>query len=129
MSFKSQLRHLARLLYRAVCVVFTVMVSSYIFFFEVLDLDSSEFSSKLDPNSAYAIQTDSKDAERSYLAKLPDLGSGISLIGSIKEAARFYRQLREDLRPVRFDSARSHGYRAALPRSSISPPFRLSKLL
>ena len=115
-------RHPA-VLWRGTYIACTVLVSSYILF-EVLDLDGSDFPSQRYPaKGAFLSANDLKDIERVYLPKPLNVWGDASnhFTGNPRELGSFYKTT--EPRKSRLDSTRDHGYRVALPRSSIPDAF------
>jgi hypothetical protein len=109
--------------WRVIYIVCTILVFSYIFF-EVLDLDGSDFPLKRHPLERTVIVAEvAKDTEQAYPLGRLELWANVSILASVlpSELARFHiMQVLIFATPV---FARSRGYRIALPRSSPSDPF------
>ena len=100
----------------------TVIVFSYIFF-EVLDVDGSNFPLRQYPGKSSVVVADAlKDIERSYLSGLVELGkdSVPPSLGVQTDSVLLHRA--GEPGPSVRDLSRHHGYRVALPRSSTSDP-------
>ena len=97
-----------------------MMVFSYIFF-EVLDLDGSNFPLQRYPFENSAIVTEIEtNIVRPYLTRLGEPWIEISLPSLTNQVDWFHTRLIESLTASPFNMLQRHGYRAALPRSSIS---------
>jgi len=106
--------------WRAINIACMVMVFSYIFF-DVLDLDGSDFLPARYPVKSLAIVENTlKDIERSYLPQSTGLWVDFSILwpdNSVDPVPLRYKEL---FRSSVLDWSRDHGYRVALPRSSPS---------
>lgn len=112
-SFKSSL------LWRAFSIACVMMAFSYIFF-EVLDLDGSNFHLQSHPVQSTAIVPEVEtNIVRPYLARLAEPWTDLSSYLLTKQVAWVHPHLTEDLIASAFNLLQHRGYRAALPRSSI----------
>jgi len=118
----SDLYHRRSKAWRALYFVCTLLVSSYLFF-EVLDLDGSNFPLKqFAVGRTAAISEAGRECDvarcpenlvlRGRLAKLSVGAHGVATQGQLARARKFST----------VKLVRSHGYRIALPRSSPSDP-------
>ncbi len=110
------------LLWRVIYLTCTVAVFLFILF-DVLDLDGSNFPSERHstPNAVVA----STDLDEIATFHLPGLAGPWSDILIISLAQSFDSALLRSAKEFRFsllNSARHHGYRLALPRSSTADP-------
>ena len=106
--------------WRAVSIVCVMMVFSYIFF-EVLDLDGSKFPLQRYPIDCSAIVTEIEtNIVRPYLTRLVEPWTEVSFPWLTKQVDWFHPRLIENLTASPFNILQHRGYRAALPRSSIS---------
>ena len=105
---------------RAVSIVCVMMAFSYIFF-EVLDLDGSNFPLQRYPldSSAIVIEIET-NIVRPYLTRLVEPWTGVSFPWLAKQVDWLHSRLTENLTTSPFNILHGRGYRAALPRSSIS---------
>ena len=109
----------SQLLWRVIYIACTMLVSSYIFF-EVLDLDGSDFPSQRYPvKGAFLRANDLKDVERVYLQKSVEAWEDISQRFTNTQGKFISLDPAQEVRISGLESAREHGYRAALPRSSL----------
>lgn len=112
----------ASVLWRAISIVCVMMVFSYIFF-EVLDLDGSNFPLRLYPGETIAIVSEVEtNAVRPYLARLAEPWTEISF-SVLNPVDRVYPRLIQPPVASPFNFLERRGYRIALPRSSIPDPF------
>jgi len=110
-------------LWRVIYIVCAVLVCSYIFF-DVLDLDGSDFPLKQHPLERTAIVAEvAKDTVHAYSLEKPETVISFFVLSLFLagEATRARLMSRVAFAPL--DSARTRGYRIALPRSSPSDPF------
>lgn len=108
--------------WRVIYIACTVIVFSYIFF-DVLDLDGSNFPLPLGPVKSSAIVKDvQRDIKRSYLPGMTQLWGHLSALFQDSEVDLIPLDHTEKLGLPRLDSFRGRGYRVALPRSSTSDP-------
>ena len=106
--------------WRAVSIVCVMMVFSYIFF-EVLDLDGSNFPLQRYPIDSSAIVTEIEtNIVRPYLTRLVEPWTEASFPWLTRQVNRFHPRLIENLTASPFNILQRRGYRATLPRSSIS---------
>ena len=111
---------LASRLHRVFYIVCVAFVCSYIFF-DVLDLDGSNFLRLLTPVARAAIV-----AETLVVIEIQDIRKHAAPLGSV---ALLFTDLFEkcsrllwQTKATGLDSARSHGYRVGLPRDSVADP-------
>ncbi len=111
-------------LWRAISIVCVMMVCSYIFF-EVLDLDGSNFPLRY-PVDSTAIMTEVEtNIVRPYLTRLagPWTWNEISFSVLTDRLAQIYFYLTQLFVVSSVNSLQCRGYRIGLPRSSIPDPF------
>jgi len=112
----------ASLLGRAISIVCVMMVCSYIFF-EVLDLDGSNFPLRYPVKSMAIISEVETNIVRPHLTRLAELWTEVfSLLPTNQGAWVDPRLTRHPVIPS-FHLLQRCGYRIALPRSSIPDPF------
>ncbi len=105
-------------LWRAISIACVMIVCSYIFF-EVLDLDGSNFPSQHDPVASSAIVPEVEtNVIRPYLTRVAEPWTEIS-ISVFNPVDRVYPRLIQTSVASPFNLLERRGYRAALPRSSI----------
>lgn len=105
---------------RVVYIVCTVIVFSYIFF-DVLDLDGSNFPLPLSPVKSSVIVSDvQKNIQRSYLSGLTELWDHLFALPVDGQTDLVPSDPAKKPKPSVLDSSRDRGYRVALPRSSTS---------
>ncbi len=110
------------LLWRVIYVVCAVAVCSFILF-DVLDLDGSNFPSKpYATQSAVLTSADLDEIEHAHLPKLPEHWNQVVTISLIRQFDLASLRLASESRSSMPASARRHGYRLALPRSSTADP-------
>jgi hypothetical protein len=110
--------------WRAIYLICTVIVFSYIFF-DVLDLDGSDFPLKRQPLERTAIVAEvAKDTDHAYSVGRPELRVDVSTLSQAFSGHTLSIRLAGQSRFSPLDSARTRGYRIALPRSSPSDPFQ-----
>jgi len=110
------------LFWRAVYIVCTVLVFSYIFF-DVLDLDGSDFPLKRHPLERTAIVAEvAKDTEHAF--SVTELWFDLSVPSSATVSEAVCIQFMRVLAFSPLATVRSRGYRVALPRSSPSDSFQ-----
>lgn len=110
--------------WRVIYIVCAVLVFSYIFF-DVLDLDGSDFPLKRHPLERTAVVAEvAKDTEHAYSVGRPEVWPEVSILSSVlsSESARVRIMKVLTFSPPAF--ARTRRYRIALPRSSPSDPFQ-----
>ncbi|HEV8342830.1 MAG TPA: hypothetical protein VGR30_10715 [Candidatus Binatia bacterium] len=115
--------HRSPVLWRVIYIACTVLISSYIFC-DVLDLDGSDFASRQHPVKGNVLVVKGlEEVECSSLPKSLEASEDISrhFTANQGELTSFYST--EELRKSRLKSTRDHGYRVALPRSSVPDPF------
>jgi hypothetical protein len=106
-------------LWRAISIACVMMTFSYIFF-EVLDLDGSNFPLQRYPVESNAIVPEVEtNIVRPYLARLAEPWTEFSSSLLIKPVAWVHPRLTENVNASAFNSLQRRGYRIALPRSSI----------
>ncbi len=120
----SKLRLNGNTLRRVIYIVCMIMVFSYIFF-DVLDLDGSDFPLAHAPMERTVVVVEvPKDV--GYMDLLDQMGSwadiSLPLRSMFVESLQLLRARGSKPRPL--DAARARGYRAALPRSSTIDPSR-----
>jgi hypothetical protein len=109
--------------WRAVSIVCVMMVFSYIFF-EVLDLDCSNFPLQRYPIDSSAIVTEIEtNIARPYLTRLAEPWTEVSFPWLAKQLDWFHPRFIENLAPPQFNTIHHRGYRTALPRSSVPDDF------
>ena len=114
------------LLGRAISIACVTITFSYIFF-EVLDLDDSNFRTHRDPVQIIAIvPAVETDVIRSELAHLTHPGIEISFFSLAKPIEWVHRFRTENSVTTFINVFHLYGYRTALPRSSIPDDFLLS---
>jgi hypothetical protein len=115
-SFKSSV------LWRAISIACVIIVFSYIFF-EVLDLDGSNFPLQHNPVESHAIVPEVEtNVIRPYLIRSAEPWTEISF-SVLNLIDRVSPRLIQTPVASRFNFLERRGYRAALPRSSIPDPF------
>ena len=113
-------RHHSPVLWRAIYIACTLLISSYIFF-DVLDLDGSDFGSRRYPvKGNVSVENGLEEVERS---SLPESSEDISRHFTADQGELISVRSTKETRKSRLESTRDHGYRVALPRSSVSDPF------
>ena len=106
-------------LWRAISIVCVIMVFSYIFF-EVLDIDGSNFPSQRSPVESNAIVPEVEtNIVRPYLTRLAEPWIGVVCSLLTQQVDRVHPRPIENLPAPAFNSLQRRGYRASLPRSSI----------
>ena len=111
-------------LWRAISIACVTIVFSYIFF-EVLDLDGSNFPLQRHPIESNAIVPEAElNVVRPYLTRLAEPWTGSSFSFLTKQVGPVHPRLIETPLPSAFNLTHRRGYRIALPRSSI--PDKLS---
>jgi hypothetical protein len=110
--------------WRTIYVVCIAFVFSYIFF-DVLDLDGSDFPQPRAPVERNVVVAEvSKEIKQAYFPDKTELWvDRLALVPSISSESVDLRLTRA-LTFSPLDSARTHGYRIALPRSSPPDPFQ-----
>ena len=110
--------------WRTIYVVCIAFVFSYIFF-DVLDLDGSDFPRSRAPVERNVVVAEvSKEIKQAYFPDKTELWvDQLALVPAISGESVHVRLTRA-LTFSPFDSARTHGYRIALPRSSPPDPFQ-----
>jgi len=109
-------------LWRVIYIVCAVLVCSYIFF-DVLDLDGSDFPLKQHPLERTAIVAEvAKDTVDAYSLAKPETSVNLSVLSQSLAGEATRIRLMRVVVFAPFDSARTRGYRIALPRSSPSDP-------
>ena len=110
--------------WRTIYVVCIAFVFSYIFF-DVLDLDGSDFPRPRAPVEMNVVVAEvSKEIKQAYFPDKTELWvDRLALVPSISSESVDLRLTRA-LTFSPLDSARTHGYRIALPRSSPPDPFQ-----
>ncbi len=117
-SFKSSL------LWQATSIACVMVVCSYIFF-EVLDLDGSNFPLRYPVNSTAIITEVETDIVRPYRTQLAQPWSWNEISFSIltDRVDQIYSHLTRLFVALPINSLQCRGYRIGLPRSSIPDPF------
>jgi hypothetical protein len=107
--------------WRAIYIVWTVLVCSYIFF-DVLDLDGSNFPLKQQPLERTAIVPEvTTDADHAATPQRPELRVDFSMrLQEVSCESAWLQLMRISIFSC-LVSVRGHGYRVSLPRSSIDP--------
>jgi hypothetical protein len=110
--------------WRTIYVVCIAFVFSYIFF-DVLDLDGSDFPRSRAPVERNVVVAEvSKEIKHAYFPDKTELWvDQLALVPAISGESVDVRLTRA-LTFSPLDSARTHGYRIALPRSSPPDPFQ-----
>ena len=127
MPFSMPMSHYLRynqssVFWRVINIACMVIVFSYIFF-DVLDLNGSDFLPARYPVKSSAIVNNVlKDIERSYLPQSKGLWVGFSTLWPASLVDPVPLRYKELFRSSALDWFRDHGYRVALPRSSPSDP-------
>jgi len=105
---------------RVLYIICTVIVLSYVFF-DVLDLDGSDFPKPLNPAKTYVVTPNVLNVtERFHVTKWVKLWTDLSPCStSWGDDWKVLRRI-DGPRPSTLNSARARGYRRALPRSSVS---------
>ena len=110
--------------WRATHVLCTLLVFSYILF-DVLDLDGSDFPLKRHPLERSVIVAEvAKDTKDAYSVERPELWIDLSMLFPAMSEESVPLQFTRVLRFSPLDSARTRGYRVALPRSSPTDSFQ-----
>jgi hypothetical protein len=110
---------------RVVYVICTAFIVFYILF-DVLDLDGSDFPTMRAPVNRTVVMVEAPKIDQNvYLQKTTDLWVNVTLQSSESGYVIHLAALDAPI-PLLPDAARAHGYRVALPRSSI--PDRPSSL-
>ena len=110
-------------LWRVIYIVCAVLVCSYIFF-DVLDLDGSDFPLKQHPLERTAIVAEvAKDTVHAYSLEKPETSINLSILSQCLAEEATWARLMRVVAIAPLDSARARGYRIALPRSSPSDPY------
>ena len=105
--------------WRAISIVCVIMAFSYIFF-EVLDLDGSSFPLRQHPLESNAIVSEVEtNVIRPYLTRLGEPWIGVPSSLLPEQVDWVHPHPVENLPASAFNAFQRHGYRAALPRSSI----------
>jgi hypothetical protein len=106
-------------LWRAISIACVMMAFSYIFF-EVLDLDGSNFPTQRYPVESSAIVPEVEtNIVRPYLTRLADPWTLIVISCLTKQVDWVHPRLIENLTASAFNTLQRRGCRASLPRSSI----------
>jgi len=109
--------------WRAIYLICTVIVFSYIFF-DVLDIDGSDFPLKRHPLERTVIVAEvAKDTVRAYSVERTEFWVDLSTLSLAMHCEAMWGRLTRALTFSRPNSIRTRGYRIALPRSSPSDPF------
>ena len=109
--------------WRAIYIICTLLVCFYIFF-DVLDLDGSDFPLKWHPLERTTLVAEvTQDADSVQSLNSPALWVGSFHAGPDRISASFTVPVNENIILAGIHSARVHGYRIALPRSSTIDPF------
>ena len=115
--------HHSPVLWRVIYIACTVLISSYIFF-DVLDLDGSDFGPRRYPvKGDVPVVKGLEEVERSSLPKSLEASQDISRHFTANRGELISFRSMEEVRKSRRESTRDHGYRVALPRSSVPDPF------
>jgi len=113
----------ASVLWRAVSIACVMMAFSYIFF-EVLDLDGSNFPLQRHPVESTAIVSEVEtNIVRPYLTRLVEPWTEVSFFLPTRQVDWVHPRLTENLIASTLNILQHRGYRAALPRSSIPDHF------
>ena len=111
-SFKSSA------LWRPISVACVTIVFSYIFF-EVLDLDGSNFPLRYPVERTAIVSEVETNIIRPHLTRLAQPWTGVSHFLPTSQVTWIQLALAETPATTRFNLLQRHGYRTALPRSSI----------
>ncbi len=106
------------LLGRAISIVCVMMVCSYIFF-EVLDLDGSNFPLRYPVERTAIVSEVETNTIRPYLTRLAEPWNEVSSFFPTGQVAWIHPRLTENRFITPFHLLQRCGYRIALPRSSI----------
>jgi hypothetical protein len=111
--------------FRAIYILSVLLVFSYIFF-DVLDLDGSNFPKLFAPverNTIVAVVP--TGVQLNYSSEQSELCHHIAILFTDQSGLDARSQWAELLRASRLGTARSHGYRVGLARNSLpdSPPY------
>ena len=110
--------------WRAVYLICTLVVFSYIFF-DVLDIDGSDFPLTRHPLERTVIVAEvAKDTARAYSVDRPELWGDLSTLARAIPCEAMWVRFTRALTFSHLNSVRTRGYRIALPRSSPSDPFQ-----
>ncbi len=99
------------------------MAFSYIFF-EVLDLDGSNFPMRYPVKSSAVVPEVETNIVRPHFVRLAEPWTDFSSSLPAGQVGCVYQRLTENLPASAFNLVERRGYRAALPRSSIPDDFR-----
>jgi hypothetical protein len=109
--------------WRAIYIICTVFVFSYVFF-DVLDLDGSDFPLKRHPlERTVVVAKVATDTEHAYSVHQPELRSDFAALSLAVSASLVFNRVTRVSTFSPLNSARTRGYRVALPRSSPTDPF------
>ena len=109
--------------WRAIYIVCMLLVFSYILF-DVLDLDGSDFPRPRAPVERNVVVAEvPKEIKQAYLPDRTELWVDHSVLVPAMPGGSVQVRLTRTLTFSPLDSARTRGYRIALPRSSPSDPF------
>jgi hypothetical protein len=109
--------------WRAIYIICTVFVVSYVFF-DVLDLDGSDFPSKRHPlERTVVVDKVATDTEHAYSVHQPELWSDFATLSLAVSGGVVINRVTRVLTFSPLKSARIRGYRIALPRSSPTDSF------
>ena len=109
--------------WRAIYIVCMLLVFSYILF-DVLDLDGSDFPRPRGPVERNVVVAElPKEIKQAYLPDRTELWVDHSVLVPAMSGESVHVWLTRALTFSPLDSARTRGYRIALPRSSPSDPF------
>ena len=110
--------------WRAIYIVCMLLVFSYILF-DVLDLDGSDFPRPRGPIERNVVVAElPKEIKQAYLLDRTELWVDHSVLVPAMSGESVHVWLTRALTFSPLDSARTRGYRIALPRSSPSDPFQ-----
>lgn len=110
--------------WRATYIVCMLLVFSYILF-DVLDLDGSDFPRPRAPVERNVVVAEvPKEIKQAYLPDRTELWVDHSVLVPAMSGESVHVRLTRALTFSPLDSARTRGYRIALPRSSPSDPFQ-----
>jgi hypothetical protein len=109
--------------WRAIYIVSMLLVFSYILF-DVLDLDGSDFPRPRAPVERNVVVAEvPKEIKQAYLSERTELWVDHSVLVPSVSGESVHVRLARMLTFSPLESARTRGYRIALPRSSPSDPF------
>jgi hypothetical protein len=109
--------------WRSIYIICTVFVFSYVFF-DVLDLDGSDSPLKRHPlERTVVVAKVATDTEHAYSVHQPELWSDFATLSLAVSGGLVFNRITRVLTFSPLKSARTRGYRIALPRSSPADSF------